>query len=216
MPITPGTTVEIPVAELAKLNEAAARLAQTEASIAAERQAVEARELIRKGEHEQLIRSQQRAVEEASSRAATFAAQSALATALASQSLVPGGAAQLAELLKGKVVADPAGAAGFTVRSLDYRDVNTFVQAELSKPEYQHFRADRQAAAPAKPAAPVHPAAVQPSPAGTAPDAPADQPRNLGEALVRQHRDTRERSLPAGHLAAQGGFKPPRGGLFSR
>src|SRR4029077_13888860 len=113
-------------------------------------------------------------------RAKRFALDAELSKALASQPLVPGGADQLARLLRSDFAVEAHGES-YAVRSNDFRNVSDYVNAQLARPEYAHFiRASNpgggtggsSGASLAAPTAPANPAAPAPAPA-----APANPPR---------------------------------------
>ena len=116
-------------------------------------------------------------------RCASLAAERELALALSGQALLPGVAGQLLQLLRGRVVAEPAGhqAAGFEVKSADGRPIGDAVTDWLKSPEFQHFRPAVTRGGTATRNETAHAAGVTGASA-------ANPPKSLNEMVIHQWR----------------------------
>jgi hypothetical protein len=183
-PVIPTATIQkaIPMSEmisvpadvLANLQNVAAQAQATIASRESEARAADARALIARGETEAVLRRHQAEIADSKSKTGKLAIAAELGRALAAQPLGPHAASQLEVILGGELVADET-PTGFSVRTRDFRDVNSYVQSRLATPEFAHFRADHKAAT----GTPAPDALAQP---GSAVEPP--QPRNVGEAII--------------------------------
>jgi hypothetical protein len=139
-------------------------------------------------------RAQRAAIEK---RAEKFALSSQLATALASQNLVPGAAPQLSTLWQNEFVVEAAGDS-YAVRTPSFQSLTDFVATKLASPEYAHFvRSTTSGGTGAGHAA----SQAAPTPSQTPPPAPP-QPKNFGEAIVMQ--------LKQDGMAGAAGSRDPR------
>jgi hypothetical protein len=163
--------VAVPVATFQQMQNDLNTLKQVTAQREVETAAANAKAMVAEGRADTLARQHRQEVEAERNRAANFATQAELGRALASQPLAPGAAEQLTKLWSGNLTASPTDT-GFAVRTTDYKDVPTFVSEQLSKPEWQHFRADRQPATPAS--------------APNANSQPAAPPRTVGEYFAQE------------------------------
>lgn len=178
---------EIPVAELTAMQNRLAELEGANAIARSEAEAARARELIRAGQGDAVLKEHSTRLQEAERRASTYACSTELSKALAGHSLVPGGLEQVHALLADQVVADQT-TSGYQVRSRDYRPVADLVKTKLSDPSFAHFLAGNQAAAAS------HAATAQP---GTQ-AASVVEPRTLGAAILQRHELENQSRIDAG------------------
>jgi hypothetical protein len=175
--ITMSETVAIPAAQLSQLQSQLAELQAANTAARQEAEAAKTRELIKSGAADSVIRQHQAELAEAKTRAAKFAASSALSQALASHPLDVGSAEQLSTLFANDIQADPSGDGSFTCRSKDYRTVQDFVASKLAHEDYAHFLAKRP---------PASPSVNRPSP--TTPELPTE-PQTFGQFAIMAHLD---------------------------
>jgi hypothetical protein len=184
--------VSVPADTLAALQS---RAAQAEAAIAAreaESRAADARLMVSRGESEALVRQTQAEVNKAKESAARYASRAALTAELAGHQLGIGAAEQLGTLLGDQVVADIGADGSFNVRSKDFRSVKDFVSSTLANPDYKHFLAHGQPAAPAT--TPANPTATPGAPAQ--PIDPAQvKVDTIGEAIVMRAQMERTKAV---------------------
>jgi hypothetical protein len=168
--------VSIPAETLAALQNAAAQAQATIAAKESEARAADARAMISRGETEAVLKRHQTEIAETKAKTAKLAVATELSRALASQPLNPHAVSQLETILGSELVADET-PTGFSVRTRDFRDVNSYVASRLATPEFAHFKANGGQSAPAT--------ASNPAPAPAQPAQP-QEPRNYGEAILFQ------------------------------
>ena len=167
--------VQIPVAELARLQATSAQLEAHRQAAAYQEAAAKTKLLATQGQIDTVLQQHQRELESERQRTKQLAVSAELAKNLATYQLAdPQAASQLAQLLSPELSATE-GAAGFEVRIKRFQKRRDFVKEKLSHRHFPHFLAPdaRQAAGtqqtPGRPPAQAE---------------PAKQPSNLGEALI--------------------------------
>lgn len=151
-------------------------------------------ELIRKQAEDATAaeRSQRAQTEE---RAKRYALTAEVSKALASHSLVPGGAAQLSTLWANEFVVEAAGDS-YAVRTPAFQSVGDYVASKLASSDFAHFvRSTTQGGTGASAAA----SQAAPTPAPT-PAAPFVPPSQLGEAAMLDWKN-KQATAPDGRLA---------------
>jgi hypothetical protein len=129
---------------------------------------------------ERALQTERARLADVENRAKRYALDGELARALASQPLVPGGADQLTELWRGKLVVEPSGDS-FKVQTPTFQPVNEFVASQLGRPEYAHFlRAQNPGGGTAGTTG-----AHQTAPTGPPNPTTEAPPASLGEAILR-------------------------------
>jgi hypothetical protein len=188
-------TVLVPVAQLAQMQADQAAVQQMLAQKELEATASAIRATAASGQVEQLARTHRQELETERQRAANVAKQAELTQVLARQDLVPSAVGQLSQLWSNSLIAEPQGNS-FAVRTSTYQDVPTFVQEQLSKPEYAHYRNNLPTSAPVnRPSQPGQPATTT----------VAEEPKNLGAALVanfQAQKQARDSQIAATHSSA--------------
>lgn len=151
------------------------RLAQAEASAAAQTAEAAAREtkaMIDRGDSQAVLDQHRRELSSVREQASNYATKSALAQSLSKYQLNPHAAEQL-EVILGRDLVATASGNGFDVHSKDYRSVDAFVAEKMTSGNYSHFLLKQSAlgnqAAPGRPG--------QPAPVVE------NAPKNLGEQL---------------------------------
>jgi hypothetical protein len=179
--------------DLAVLQSRLRELESKEAARQAADATAEARRMIERGQTDAVLHAHKVQLAQAQDRAKKFAIGSALDQAIASQNLKPGTAGQVRALLADQLVADET-SSGYSVRTQDFRDVQSYVSQTMASPNYAHFLASGTPQAASNPGTP-------PAPAG-APEAP----RNVGEAICMQAaHDRAQQKAAQPNPAAQGG-----------
>jgi hypothetical protein len=187
-------------ARLSKMEEDRARDAaettrQQSEALAAKGQLEQALQQLRRQSDEAVLAERQK-LAQTEERAKRYALDGELARTLAGQPLVPGGADQLTQLWRGQFNVQPEGDS-FAVRTPTFQSVGEFVAAQLGRPEFAHFlRAQNPSggtggASPATQVPHTHAATTTLEP----------EPRNLGEAIVRQMAGIAKNQAANAHLS---------------
>ena len=152
---------------------------------------------------EATIAAERRAREEVEERAKRYALDGELGRALASQPLAVGAADHLTKILRDEFQVTPQGNS-FLVQSKDFRSVGDYLGTLLGRPEYACFLRPQNAgggtggasATQAAPTTPANPAAAQ-------------QPRNMGEAILmsmaQRSQDAPPANLTGGSVVTEDG-----------
>jgi hypothetical protein len=184
--------INLPVAEYQQLQAQKAEFEKLTAARELEAASANARLAISRGEIDSVVRQTRAEVADAKAKAASFAARSELATALAGHQLSTGSAEQLATILGNQITGEIAPDGTFASRTPTYQSVKDFVASKLAEPTYQHFLASGKPAAQSNPGNPAAPGASS---------NPFPQPTNFGQAITakmhQSYHENRERLAAA-------------------